>query len=193
MKKHTHLLDGLSKRFSKKPEDLPQDHYVYAIYVDRKLRYIGKGTGNRAWAHYAMISKMLISFICGEDEPSNVLYFHRRTLKRLLQSDDACVVVKILRDGLTEQAAFDLEVKTISQLPLAVERSDGEGLWNVGGHGLSVGSRIGRAEEKHKLGISGERKSKGRKRPTRRERQEKKSFFGSEFGTNAYKTKDSLH
>lgn len=89
--------------------------YVYAISVDGVLRYVGKGTGNRAWVHLTGARR-------GNARVGTAV-------KR-----GQSVKVEIVREGLTDAEAFALEEQIISE----VGREDnGTGsLWNLSAGGL---------------------------------------------------------
>lgn len=95
--------------------------YVYAISVDGVLRYVGKGTGNRAWVHL-----------------SGAKRGNRRIAAAVKRGQS--VQVTIIQSDLTDAEAFDLEEQMIAQ----IGREDiGAGpLWNLATGGLG-GTREG--------------------------------------------------
>ena len=68
-------------------------YYVYAAFVDKKLKYIGKGKGNR-YEH--------VTSGCSHVYGLNESYFQGKTIE-----------VGIVRDNLTESEALDLEAGLI--------------------------------------------------------------------------------
>lgn len=95
--------------------------YVYAISVDGVLRYVGKGTGNRAWVHL-----------------SGAKRGNRRVAAAVRRGQS--VQVTIIQSNLTDDEAFALEEKMIAQ---AGREDIGTGpLWNLATGGLG-GTREG--------------------------------------------------
>lgn len=90
-----------------------QEHLRYYVYLlsdprDGKIFYVGKGIGNRVFAHAAAA--------LGEDEqnPSDKL-----DRIRAIHGVGSTVRAELLRFGLTEQAAYEVEAASIQLLGLA--------------------------------------------------------------------------
>ena len=87
------------------PTTLPRGCYVYLWYDEEKyLRYIGKGTGIRAWVQHSNLS-------------SRYLLPHK---------------VIIYKDGMTDDEALDLEVSLIKQLAPESPRLENKVFWKTG-------------------------------------------------------------
>jgi len=109
----------------------PIGAYVYAILVDGLCRYIGKGTNGRAWEHEKIARRLNESRSRGEKVKAT--RFYNRLAKAL--RDGASVEVRILRDGLTDDAAFLLEIEEIA---------DADQSWNEAEGGLGFTSASAR-------------------------------------------------
>jgi len=72
----------------------PQRFYVYAYRIDGQMAYIGKGKGKRAWCH---------------------LKGAKNAILRDRISNGKSVRVKIIKQGLSEAEAFQLERKCIAK------------------------------------------------------------------------------
>lgn len=99
----------------------PSGFYVYALVDPRddSVFYVGKGKGGRAWSHLKRrgANSLLWDRVCD------------------VSNSGHDVVVRIVKDGLEEKSAFDLEKKMIA---------DGANLTNIlkGGQGISKKSRL---------------------------------------------------
>lgn len=98
--------------------------YVYAVVVNGTRRYIGKGRGNRIAVHMKMVRSIVRRRAAGEIVRTTI--FYNRLAKAWL--DGSQIDFVIIGDGLTDQAAFELEIAEIA--------SSGA-LWNMtrGGEG----------------------------------------------------------
>jgi hypothetical protein len=72
----------------------PSSFYVYAYRIDGQMAYVGKGKGKRAWCH---------------------LKGAKNAILRDRISNGKSVRVKIIKRGLSEAAAFELERKCIAK------------------------------------------------------------------------------
>lgn len=87
------------------------EHLKYYVYLlsdprDQKIFYVGKGTGNRVFAHAR-------AALASEERPSDKLERIRAVI-----NDGREVRYELLRFGLTEQAAFEVEAAAIQLLGL---------------------------------------------------------------------------
>lgn len=110
------------------PEMDKRTFYVYGLFVDGELRYIGKGTGRRAWAHI----KAARAFLRGKPK-KHFPRLYRELCAALLR--DANIEPSILMSGLSEAAAYAAEREAIAG------RDD---LWNTleGGAGANSASML---------------------------------------------------
>lgn len=101
--------------------------YVYAILVDKQVRYIGKGTSDRSKFHEKRVRKILQE---RESGPVKASFFYNRLAKAVRLG--LSVQDEILIDGLEETDAFAAEIELIASYP------EGQ-LWNTreGGNGFS--------------------------------------------------------
>lgn len=179
------LFSDIMATFPVQPEDPPFGHYVYSITIDGKVRYVGKGSGFRAWSHFPAVMTLLRKTLAGEDT-QDALFFHKMLVRYLARCKGKLSVrVNILFQGLTEAQSYRKEEALIRSLPIyQVNIShESEGLWNIGGRGLEVNSRVSLAAEAHKAGESPKRYV-GRNRPGKKDRQDSKFMFG-EFGNGS--------
>lgn len=98
--------------------------YVYAIIVDDVVRYIGKGTGNRADKHLRIMHSILRRRAAGE--LVRATHLHNRMAKAW--RNGSSIEIEILIDGLTDDAAFAKEIELIASIRVGQ-------LWNqtIGG------------------------------------------------------------
>jgi len=172
------------------PPDAPPDgHYVYSITVNGQIRYIGKGSGYRAWDHFPQIVRLFETSLMGKPN-LKALFFHKMFVRNLARNkgEPLVVLVQIVFDNLTKEEAFDREARLIESLPIygVDDAPNSAGLWNVGGRGMSVHARIKTAEDNHKDGIRNKSPSSKRARPTKTFRQDAKFLFG-DFNSNSVK------
>jgi hypothetical protein len=85
-------------------------YYVYEILVDGLVRYIGKGSGNRACSHISIIRR-----IARDGASPKASRFHHTLAADLLNGRE--VAYRFAAKGLTETEAFALEVQMIEAAP----------------------------------------------------------------------------
>ena len=102
---------------------LPKRSYVYAIHVDGVLRYIGKGTDDRMYAHMKEVSQRLTR----KFKLKNVSPFFQRKLTEAVMKG-AVIEQIVLADNLTSKQAYKLEYRHLERLVYAGNR---EQLWNA--------------------------------------------------------------
>lgn len=102
---------------------LPKRSYVYAIHVDGVLRYIGKGTDDRMYAHMKEVSQRLTR----KFKLKNVSPFFQRKLTETVMKG-AVIEQIVLADNLTSKQAYKLEYRHLERLVYAGNR---EQLWNA--------------------------------------------------------------
>lgn len=94
--------------------------YVYLITVDHLIRYVGKGTGTRAWDHVSNAIKALRYVELGMIMRPNEMY--SKLCDSIRNRSNVCV--HIVRDGMSDCDAYNLEWKLIGVLrPIGI-------LWN---------------------------------------------------------------
>lgn len=106
-----------------------QNAYVYEIIVDDVARYVGKGTGDRVKDHIRLADRINRQLKVGAKVKRS--FFYRQLARALM--DGATVEHRIIAFGLTNEAAFALEMKEIASAPSYQ-------LWNEspGGNGHST-------------------------------------------------------
>jgi len=102
---------------------LPKRSYVYAIHVDGVLRYIGKGTDDRMYAHMKEVSQRLTR----KFKLKNVSPFFQRKLTEAVMKG-AVIEQIVLADDLTSKQAYKLEYRHLERMVYAGNR---EQLWNA--------------------------------------------------------------
>ena len=102
---------------------LPKRSYVYAIHVDGVLRYIGKGTDDRMYAHMKEVSQRLTR----KFKLKNVSPFFQRKLTEAVMKG-AVIEQIVLADNLTSKQAYKLEYRHLERMVYAGNR---EQLWNA--------------------------------------------------------------
>jgi hypothetical protein len=82
--------------------------YVYLLIDprDESVFYVGKGTGNRCFAHLEEARRMLADTVAGYEKLARI---------REIESTGAAVKIHILRHGLSESVAFHVESAAIDQ------------------------------------------------------------------------------
>lgn len=102
---------------------LPKGCYVYAIRVDGVVRYIGKGTNGRMFAHMKEVRQRLTRpFKLKNISPP----FQLRLTEAVVQG--AAVEEVVLADDLTSKEAYKLEYRYFEKL---VHEGKRRQLWNV--------------------------------------------------------------
>ena len=105
-------------------------YYAYVLRdpADSKIFYVGKGTGDRCFSHIAEARKT--------ERDSRGDY---EKLARIRSIEDAggAVVIEILRHGMDERTAYEVEAAVIGLFPELTNRASGHGRWERGS--MSVG------------------------------------------------------
>jgi hypothetical protein len=104
-------------------EQLPKRSYVYAIRIDGVLRYIGKGTNGRMYAHMKEVRQRLTR----KFKLKNVSPFFQRKLTEAVVKG-AVIEEIVLADNLTSKQAYKLEYGHLERMVYAGNR---EQLWNA--------------------------------------------------------------
>ncbi len=102
---------------------LPKRSYVYGIHVDGVLRYIGKGTNGRMYAHMKEVRQRLTR----KFKLKNVWPLFQRKLTQAVMKG-AVIEEIVLADNLTSKEAYKLEHRHLERLVYAGNR---EQLWNA--------------------------------------------------------------
>ena len=102
---------------------MPKRSYVYAIHVDGMLRYIGKGSNGRMYAHMKEVRQRLTrKFKLRNVSP----LFQRKLTEAVIKG--AGVEEIVLADNLTSKQAYKLEYRHLEKMVHAGKRQQ---LWNV--------------------------------------------------------------
>jgi hypothetical protein len=102
---------------------LPNRSYVYVIHVDGVLRYIGKGTNGRMYAHMKEVRQRLTR----KFKLKNIWPLFERKLTEAVMKG-AVIEEIVLTDNLTSKQAYKLEYRHLERMVYAGNR---EQLWNV--------------------------------------------------------------
>jgi hypothetical protein len=102
---------------------MPKRCYVYAMHVDGVLRYVGKGSNGRMYAHMKEVRQRLIR----KFKLKNVSPLFQRKLTEAVMKG-AVVEEIVLADDLTSKQAYQLEYRHLEKMAYAGKR---EQLWNV--------------------------------------------------------------
>ena len=101
----------------------PKGCYVYAIYVDDVLRYIGKGTNGRVYAHMREVRQRLTrKFKLKSVSP----IFQQKLTEAVIKG--AVVEEIVIADNLTSKQAYELEHRRMEEMVHDGKRAQ---LWNV--------------------------------------------------------------
>ena len=96
--------------------------YVYAVLVDGTVRYIGKGSGRRLWAHEKIVRSMARRRAAGEVIVAESPFYEKLCIAYL---SGANIEAIILRDGISHDQAFRDEIAERKKFPPTQ-------LWNTG-------------------------------------------------------------
>ena len=102
---------------------LPKRCYVYAIHVDGVLRYFGKGTNGRMYAHMKEVRERLTR----KFKLKNVSPLFQRKLTEAVMKG-AVVEEVVLADNLTHKQAYKREYRNLEKL---VHDGKRQQLWNI--------------------------------------------------------------
>ena len=114
--------------------DAKRKYYVYCLIANDEIFYVGKGCGNRVFAHEAYAKGIIKNFNQDDIEGLDKLYFSQPKIKKIIQSEKN-IQRFIVNYFLTENEAFACENTLINFLQ-AVKNIDLTNL--VSGHGVSA-------------------------------------------------------
>jgi hypothetical protein len=101
----------------------PKGCYVYAIYVDGVLRYIGKGTNGRVYDHMKELRQRLTRrFKLKNVNP----IFQQKLTEAVIKG--AVIEEIVIADNLTSKQAYELEHRRMEEMVHDGKRTQ---LWNV--------------------------------------------------------------
>lgn len=117
----------------------PADCYVYGIFVDGVLRYIGKGRGSRVFQHLKVVKASVDRVVRGK-KPVARFSKHRHFYSRLAAAlqDGAAIEERLITIGLSDEEAYAEEMQAISAQSPGV-------LWNVLDGGIGTTSAAQKA------------------------------------------------
>ncbi len=104
---------GQGQRKSAKPsqQESPKGCYVYGIHVDGVLRYIGKGTNGRMYAHMKEVRQRLTrKFKLKNVSP----IFQRKLTEAVIKG--ATVEEIVIADNLTSKQAYQREHRLMAEM-----------------------------------------------------------------------------
>ena len=101
----------------------PKSYYVYQIHVDGVLRYIGKGTDRRMYAHINEVQQRLTR----KFKLKNVSPIFQRKLTEAVMHG-AMVEEVIIADNLASKQAYELEYRHLEKMVYEGKRNQ---LWNT--------------------------------------------------------------
>jgi hypothetical protein len=103
--------------------DVVATAYIYEIWVDGVLRYVGKGRNGRAYCHVKEARRS--EKRCGRKTSHLYPYFHRKLVEAMRRG--LCITEKIIISGLTDRDAYRIEERMIGEL----HKSRSGQLWNT--------------------------------------------------------------
>jgi hypothetical protein len=99
--------------------------YVYAIYVDGVVRYIGKGSNGRVHFHVIEARRINSRRARGANTDRTATKFYRKLAEAMRQG--AIITEEIMLDGLTNQGAYRIEKQKVEEL----HKQKRDQLWNT--------------------------------------------------------------
>ena len=99
--------------------------YVYAIYVDGVVRYIGKGSNGRVHFHVIEARRINSRRARGANTDCTATNFYRKLAEAMRHG--ATITEEIMLDGLTNQEAYRIEKQKIEEL----HKQKRDQLWNT--------------------------------------------------------------
>jgi hypothetical protein len=99
--------------------------YVYAIYVDGVVRYIGKGSNGRVHFHVIEARRINSRRARGANTDRTVTKFYRKLAEAMRHG--AAVTEEIMLDGVTNHGAYRIEKQKIEEL----HKQKRDQLWNT--------------------------------------------------------------
>jgi hypothetical protein len=99
--------------------------YIYAIYVDGVVRYIGKGSNGRMQFHVIEAARINNRRTRGANTDRTATKFYRKLAEAMRHG--ATITEEIMLDGLTNQGAYRIEKQKIEEL----HKQRPDQLWNT--------------------------------------------------------------
>jgi hypothetical protein len=151
---------------------VPNGYYVYTLELQHYgIAYVGKGVGTRAWDHVDSITKIVKARLDGKPSKRETPVYN--SIIRLMLKYKWRLKVRVVEEGLTEQAAFVMEQLLIEKYGRAIS-NDGK-LLNLADGGVSIGDGYFEARKAYKNGT----KTSKHRRPGKRERSHANDAFGT--------------
>jgi hypothetical protein len=102
-----------------------KEFYIYAIYVDGVVRYIGKGRNGRMHFHVIEARRINSRRARGANTDRTSTKFYRKLAEAMRHG--AIITEEIMLDGLTNQRAYRIEKQKIEEL----HKHKPDQLWNT--------------------------------------------------------------
>jgi hypothetical protein len=99
--------------------------YVYAVYVDGVVRYIGKGSNGRVHFHVIEARRINSRRARGANTDRTATKFYRKLAEAMRHG--AIITEEIMLDGLTNQGAYRIEKQKVEEL----QKQKRDQLWNT--------------------------------------------------------------
>jgi hypothetical protein len=107
------------------PGPSKKQFYVYAIYVDGVVRYIGKGSNGRVHFHVIEAGRINRRRARGANTDRTATKFYRKLAE--VMRHGATITEEIMLYGLTNQEAYRIEKQKIEEL----HKQNRDQLWNM--------------------------------------------------------------
>jgi len=118
-------LAGSSASKERRKAVTEKEFYVYAIYVDGVVRYIGKGSNGRMHFHVIEARRINSRRARGANTDRTTTKFYRKLAEAMRHG--AIITEKIMLNGLTNQGAYRVEKQKIEEL----HQHERDQLWNT--------------------------------------------------------------